>query len=43
MSQALQGSGYIVMGNSGHISSLMDVTGEETSSEKFNIVPKFNH
>lgn len=43
MSQALRGSGYVVMANSGHISSLMDVTGEETSSEKFNTMPKFNH
>jgi len=43
MCQALLGGGYIVMRNSRHVSSLMDVTGEETGSEKLNTVPKFNH
>lgn len=42
MCGALQGTGHIVMGNSEHISSLVDVRGEETDSERLNIVPQLN-
>lgn len=34
--------GYITKSNSGHSSSHKDVTGEQTDSERLNIVPKFN-